>query len=81
MKEWFDFVFLDMKIFGMDGIEIFKWMKMIDEFICVIIMIVYGEFDMIKELKEFGVLIYFVKFFDIDEIRDVVKKYLFLKLN
>lgn len=70
-----------MKIFGMDGIEILKWMKVIDENICVIIMMVYGEFDMIQELKELGVLMYFVKLFDIDEIRDVVKKYLFLKFN
>ena len=76
-----DLVLLDMKIPGMDGIEILKRMKMIDESIRVIIMTAYGELDMIKESKELGALTHFAKPFDIDEIRDAVKKYLPLKSN
>ncbi|EIF15055.1 Spo0F [Bacillus sp. 5B6] len=80
-KERPDLVLLDMKIPGMDGIEILKRMKMIDESIRVIIMTAYGELDMIKESKELGALTHFAKPFDIDEIRDAVKKYLPLKSN
>ncbi|MEC2285775.1 sporulation initiation phosphotransferase Spo0F [Bacillus velezensis] len=80
-KERPDLVLLDMKIPGMDGIEILKRMKMIDESIRVIIMTGYGELDMIKESKELGALTHFAKPFDIDEIRDAVKKYLPLKSN
>ncbi len=42
-KERPDLVLLDMKIPGMDGIEILKRMKVIDENIRVIIMTAYGE--------------------------------------
>ncbi|KIN37567.1 hypothetical protein B4073_3687 [Bacillus subtilis] len=80
-KERPDLVLLDMKIPGMDGIEILKRMKVIDENIRVIIMTAYGELDMIQESKELGVLTHFAKPFDIDEIRDAVKKYLPLKSN
>ncbi|AIW39141.1 chemotaxis protein CheY [Bacillus subtilis] len=80
-KERPDLVLLDMKIPGTDGIEILKRMKMIDESIRVIIMTAYGELDMIKESKELGALTHFAKPFDIDEIRDAVKKYLPLKSN
>ncbi|MDC7796534.1 response regulator [Bacillus altitudinis] len=74
-------VLLDMKIPGMDGIEILKRMKLIDEDIRVIIMTAYGELDMIQESKELGALTHFAKLFDIDEIRDAVKEYLPLETN
>ncbi|MEC2034611.1 sporulation initiation phosphotransferase Spo0F [Bacillus atrophaeus] len=80
-KERPDLVLLDMKIPGMDGIEILKRMKVIDESIRVIIMTAYGELDMIQESKDLGALTRFAKPFDIDEIRDAVKKYLPLKSN
>lgn len=80
-KERPDLVLLDMKIPGMDGIEILKRMKMIDGSIRVIIMTAYGELDMIQESKELGALTHFAKPFDIDEIREAVKKYLPLKSN
>ncbi len=76
-----DLVLLDMKIPGMDGIEILKRMKIIDEGIRVIIMTAYGELDMIQESKELGALTHFANPFDIDEIRDAVKTYLPIKSN
>ncbi|NPC94472.1 response regulator [Bacillus sp. WMMC1349] len=76
-----DLVLLDMKIPGMDGIEILKRMKVIDDQIRVIIMTAYGELDMIQESKELGALTHFAKPFDIDEIREAVKVYLPIKSN
>lgn len=76
-----DLVLLDMKIPGMDGIEILKRMKVKDADIRVIIMTAYGELDMIQEAKDLGALTHFAKPFDIDEIRAAVRKYLPLKAN
>lgn len=71
-----DLVLLDMKIPGMDGIEILKRMKLINKEIRVIIMTAYGELDMIQEAKNLGALAHFAKPFDIDDIREAVKKYI-----
>ncbi|WP_050616618.1 response regulator [Bacillus testis] len=74
-----DLVLLDMKIPGMDGIEILKRMKAKDQGIAVIIMTAYGELDMIQKAKDLGAITHFAKPFDIDDIRSAVKKYLPLK--
>ena len=74
-----DLVLLDMKIPGMDGIEILKRIKVIDPDIRVIIMTAYGELDMIQEAKEFGALTHFPKPFDITDIREAVKEHLSAK--
>ncbi|KOO37301.1 response regulator [Priestia koreensis] len=75
-----DLVLLDMKIPGMDGIEILKRLKEIDPAIKVIIMTAYGELDMIQEAKDLGALTHFAKPFDIDEIRQAIKKYIPVKM-
>ncbi len=69
-----DLVLLDMKIPGMDGIEILKRLKAINKDIQVIIMTAYGELDMIQESKDLGAITHFAKPFDIDEIRDAVRE-------
>ncbi|MEH6943627.1 response regulator [Bacillus sp. JJ722] len=71
-----DLVLLDMKIPGMDGIEILKRMKDYDPNIAVIIMTAYGELDMIQKAKDLGAITHFAKPFDIDDIRNAVNKYL-----
>ncbi|CAH0152031.1 response regulator [Peribacillus simplex] len=71
-----DLVLLDMKIPGMDGIEILKRMKVVDPDIRVIIMTAYGELDMIQEAKDLGAMTHFAKPFDIDDIRKAVREYL-----
>ena len=71
-----DLVLLDMKIPGMDGIEILKRMKVINPDIRVIIMTAYGELDMIQEAKDLGAITHFAKPFDIDDIRNAVREYL-----
>ncbi|PYE42754.1 two-component system response regulator (stage 0 sporulation protein F) [Paenibacillus barcinonensis] len=67
-----DLVLLDMKIPGMDGLEILKHIKEIDPEIKVIMMTAYGELDMIKEATDLGALMHFTKPFDIDEMRVAV---------
>ncbi|RAS73038.1 response regulator [Priestia endophytica] len=76
-----DLVLLDMKIPGMDGIEILKRLKELDDTVKVIIMTAYGELDMIQEAKDLGALTHFAKPFDIDEIRQAVKKYIPVNTN
>jgi two-component system, response regulator, stage 0 sporulation protein F len=67
-----DLVLLDMKIPGMDGLEILKHIKQINPAIKVIMMTAYGELDMIKEATDLGALMHFTKPFDIDELRQAV---------
>ena len=74
-------VLLDMKIPGMDGIEILKRVKKIDPDIRVIIMTAYGELDMIQEAKDLGAITHFAKPFDIDDIRKAVRDYLPIQSN
>jgi two-component system response regulator (stage 0 sporulation protein F) len=67
-------VLLDMKIPGMDGLDILKHIKSIDPSIKVIMMTAYGELDMIKESTSLGALRHFTKPFDIDELRIAVNE-------
>ncbi len=69
-----DLVLLDMKIPGMDGLEILKHIKEINSEIKVIMMTAYGELDMIKEATDLGALMHFTKPFDIDELRTAVNR-------
>lgn len=71
-----DLVLLDMKIPGMDGIEILKRLKELYRDIKVVIMTAYGELDMIQEAMDLGAITHFAKPFDIEDIREAVKKYL-----
>lgn len=67
-----DLVLLDMKIPGMDGLDILKHIKIMNPAIKVIMMTAYGELDMIKEATDLGAIMHFTKPFDIDELRMAV---------
>ena len=67
-----DLVLLDMKIPGMDGLEILRHIKDANPDIKVIMMTAYGELDMIKQARDLGALMHFTKPFDIDEMRVAV---------
>lgn len=71
-----DLVLLDMKIPGMDGLEILKHIKRIDPEIKVIMMTAYGELNIINEATAIGALMHFTKPFDIDELRVAVNQQL-----
>ncbi len=71
-----ELVLLDMKIPGMDGIEILKRMKQQDAEVKVVMMTAYGELDLIEEAKTYGAVRHFTKPFDVFELRDAVMKLL-----
>ena len=72
-----DLVLLDMKIPGMDGLEILKRVKKYDQSIKVIMMTAYGELDMINEASKHGAITHITKPFDIDHLRNIVKEHIF----
>lgn len=67
-----DCVLLDMKMPGMDGIEVLKKLKSVYPELPVIVMTAYDESELTKEALEVGAVRYFVKPFDIFEVRDAV---------
>lgn len=73
-KEKPDLVLLDVKIPGMDGLDILKHIKEYDENIKVMMMTAYGELDLMGKAMERGAIAYFLKPFDINEIRSSVEK-------
>ncbi|MFD2616255.1 response regulator [Terrilactibacillus laevilacticus] len=74
-----ELVILDMKIPGMDGLEILKRIKEKESDIKVIIMTAYGELEKIKQAIKNGAITHFAKPFDIDDVLNAVKKELPLK--
>ena len=73
-KEKLDCVLLDMKIPGMDGLEILKSIKAKWPELPVMMMTAYGELDLIQEALSNGAAKYFTKPFNIYEIRDAVNE-------
>ena len=67
-----DLVLLDMKIPGMDGIDILRHIKSTLPAIIVVMMTAYGELDIIQQATDLGAIMHFSKPFDIDEIRIAV---------
>ncbi|GMA50885.1 response regulator [Alicyclobacillus contaminans] len=67
-----DLILLDMKIPGMDGLEILRNIRKMKVCTKVIMMTAYGELDLIQEAMEMGALAHFTKPFDIDELREAV---------
>ncbi|WP_026963011.1 response regulator [Alicyclobacillus herbarius] len=75
-KESPDLILLDMKIPGMDGLEILRNLCKLEIPSKVVMMTAYGELDLIQEAVEMGALAHFTKPFDIDELRQVVRAFL-----
>jgi two-component system, response regulator, stage 0 sporulation protein F len=70
-----DLILLDMKIPGMDGLEILREIRNRDLNVNVIMMTAYGELEMINEAKKLGAIAHFAKPFDIDEVRRKIRTF------
>lgn len=69
-----DLVLLDMKIPGMDGIEILTNIRKTNPRLKVVMMTAYGELDLVKEATALDAIGHFTKPFDIDELRSFVNR-------
>lgn len=67
-----DCVLLDMKMPGIDGVEVLKRIKKDWPLLPVIMMTAYGEIELTEEALHNGADKYFTKPFNIFEIRDAV---------
>lgn len=68
----FDLVILDVKMPGMDGIEILARIRKAGLSVPAIMMTAYDELQIIDEAKSYGILTHFKKPFDISEVRSVI---------
>lgn len=71
-----DGVLLDMKIPGMDGLEILNRIKSLHKDLPVVMMTGNGDADLISNAKELGADHFFMKPFDIFEVKDTINKLL-----
>lgn len=67
-----DLILLDMKMPGMDGLELLRRLRYMNLSSKVIMMTAYGELDMVDEASKLGALAHFTKPFDIQELRTEV---------
>ena len=71
-----DLILLEMKMPGMNGIEILEQIRALDSLVTVIMMSSYGDPQAIKQLKDFGIIYYVDKPFDLFKLRERVREIL-----
>lgn len=69
-----DIVFLDIRMKGMDGLDILERIKKIDNKLKVIMLTIHGEQEMMDKAKELGADEYITKPFRVDYLEEVVIK-------
>lgn len=69
----FDVAILDLKLPGMDGMEILKILKKNHKFLEVIILTGYGKIESYKEATKLGAFSYLEKPFDLDKLLEELK--------
>jgi two-component system response regulator (stage 0 sporulation protein F) len=65
---------IDMKMPGMSGIDVLTALQNMKHNCVPIMMTAYGELEIIKEAAKLGVSHFITKPFDIDELRNLIKK-------
>ncbi len=75
-KESFDIVFLDLKLEGMDGIEVLARIKEIDPEIPIVMITAYGSITTAVEAMKKGASDYLLKPFEPDELSMLIEKIL-----
>ncbi len=70
----FDLTLLDMKLPGMDGMEVLKQIKDIDKTADIIIITGFGSVDSAVETMKLGAIDYLRKPFTPDEIKEIVEE-------
>ena len=68
-----DVILLDMKMPGMDGMQILKAIRAAGSSAKIIMMTAYGELDLIREAMELGASSFLTKPFDIEAIREAIE--------
>lgn len=71
-----DVILLDMKMPGMDGLQILKAVRALGSSASIIMMTAYGELDVIQEAMAFGANSFLTKPFDIEAIREAIESQL-----
>ena len=74
-SEKFDIVFLDVRMPGMDGLELLKILKKIDSGAKYIMMTGYAVDDMLKEAEAQGAITSLKKPFELKEVEYIIKQF------
>lgn len=69
-----DIILMDVKMPGMNGLEVFREIRKFAETVPVVMMTAYGELEIVNEALLIGVKEYITKPFDINELREVIKR-------
>lgn len=69
-----DLVLMDMKMPGMNGLEVLRELKNREIALKFILMTAYGELEIVTEAMSLGIAQYITKPFDINEVRQIVKE-------
>ncbi len=67
-----DCILLDMKMPGMNGVEVLREVRNLFPQVLVMMMTAYSEIELIEEAENLGIDQHFTKPFDIFEVRDTV---------
>ena len=73
-KEKFNFVICDLKMPGMDGLELLRKIKAIDNKVHVIVITGFATLDTVVKTVEAGAFDYITKPFRLEELRRIMKK-------
>lgn len=71
-----DIMVIDLKMPGMNGLEVLETLKDKREKCRIILMTAYGELDVMSQVPKIGIDEYLTKPFDINELRQILIKYL-----